>query len=230
MAPSPALAGLLPGAERAAQALGYTVTRSALPGSWALVAGFTCREHAAIIVNPDRPGAASYGDDERLRHAELALNLLHELSHAVDPVDHVFAHPGPPRPGEQRAALLAEAVACVSAETLAGALATDETGGGQVRYLAAMSGTTHALTTDETAQVLTRAEQAVRLVLLAHEAEPWKPPAGAVATGHVLQIGDHRVPLRCGAAEHGGEPPHAAAAAGAHWSRLRAVELASPHA
>lgn len=227
MPPSPALAGLLPGAERAARALGYTVTRSALPGPWAAVAGFTCREHAAIIVNPDRPGAASYRDDDRLRIAELALNLLHELAHAVDPVDHVFAHPGPPRPGEERAALLAEAVACLAAETLATRLAAVHTGGGQVRYLAALLGATDALTTEETARVRARAEQAVRLVLLAHEAEPWNPPDGAVTTGHVLRIGGHSVPLRCGAAEHGGEPPHATAATGAHWSRLRAAELAS---
>ncbi|SEG94216.1 hypothetical protein SAMN05216223_12980 [Actinacidiphila yanglinensis] len=264
--PSAALAGLLPGAERAAQAFGYTVTRAALPGPWAAVAGFTCREHGAIIVNLDRPGAASYRGDERLRLAELTLNLLHELAHVIDPSDHPFARPGPPRPGERRAMLLAEAVACVAAETLAIELAADRggegpggsdgvgggqeptgdgesaaakiggarpstrqalAGGGQVRYLAALLSGADPLTADETARVRSRAGQAVRLVLTAHRAEPWNPPSGAVTTGHVLRIDGHEVPLRCGPAEHGGEPPHPVAAAGAHWSRLRAAALAA---
>ncbi len=224
--PAPGLADLLPGALRGARALGYTVTQRALPGPWAAVAGFTCREHAAIIVNPDRPGAASYGHNERLRRAELTLNLLHELAHAVDPVDHVFAHPGPPLPGERRAALLAEAVACLSAETLAARLGAEKAGGGQVRYLAAQLSTSGALTADEEAHVRTRADEAVRLVLLAHEAEPWNPPDRRDGTGHVLRIDAHTVPLSCGAAAHGGEPPHTAAARAAHWSRLRAAELA----
>jgi hypothetical protein len=224
--PAPGLGDLLPGALRCAKALGYTVTQRALPGPWAAVAGFTCREHAAIIVNPDRPGSASYGDGRLLVRAELALNLLHELAHAVDPVDHVFAHPGPPRPGERREALLAEAVACLAAEKLAARLGAGPAGGGQARYLASQLHPTEPLTIDEEAVVRKRADEAVRLVTLAHEAEPWYSSDGVHQADHALSISGHTVPLNCGAAAHGGEPPHAAAAAAAHWSRLRAAELA----
>lgn len=226
-------------ARRCAAALGYTVAERELPPPKDRAAGFTAREHAVIFVNPLRPGGAEYPNAASLR-AELALTLIHELVHTVDPDEHEFAHSGPvdgrPDPAvqalEAAAGRRSELVAVLATEALAYMIAdqggTCEAAGGcggsQLRYLAALLRAEAPPTGDELEAILTRACAALDVLTDAARQAPWIEPRAEY--GHFLRLGTQEVPLACGPAAHGGPPPHAAAQVAARWSRQRVAALA----
>ena len=239
---------------RTAEALGYTVTECVLPPPKAEAAGFTVREHGAIMINPDRPGGADYGRDPALLRAELALTLVHELVHTVDPDEHVFSHPGRRDGRESRSdqareaasARASEFVAVLATEAVAWRIAEQDAartaaphraadaaghgcGGSQLRYLAALLMAGGPPTGIHLERILARASASADLLLAASAEAAWNESAGATGSdsGHTLAIGAAQVPLRCGPAAHGGRPPNPAAAAAAHWSRQRSRALAA---
>lgn len=223
----------------AAAALGYAVSERELPEPKQNSAGFTVREHAAIFLNPVRPGGADYPDRQLLR-AEIALTLIHELVHAVDPDEHQFSHSGWHEAAPDAAVLAQEAaaaqaseiVAILAAEALAWHIASeapvascDGCGGSQLRYLSALLRKRDMPTGSELDQLLARADESVQLLVDAARSTAWTEPA--VSRTHAMVIGRTAVPLRCGPAAHAaGPPPHRAASVAAHWSRRRSACLA----
>jgi hypothetical protein len=213
---------------RCAAAIGYAVVERELPPPKDQAAGFTAREHAVIFVNPLRPGGAAY-PDAASRRAELALTLVHELVHTVDPDEHAFAYSfghaeREPDPvvgaAEAASGRRSELVAMLATE----ALVANGCGGSQLRYLAALLRSGTAPAGIELEGILDRACTAIDVLADAAQRPPWLEPSTDL--GHALKLGDREVALTCGPAAHGGSPPHAAAEAAAHWSRQRATALA----